>query len=40
MLRSTSVVITTIGAVRLIDVSPVKSPTLEVPKSSQSSWYF
>ena len=40
MLRSTSVVITTTSAVRLIDVSPVSSPTRAAPKSWRNSWYF
>ena len=40
MLRSTSVVITTIGAPGLIDVSPVARPTWSAPNMSDSSRYF
>ena len=40
MLRHTSVVMTTMGALELIDVSPVARPTLSAPYSSHSSRYF
>ena len=40
MLRSTSVVMTTTERRRLIEVSPVKSPTRERRRAAQSSWYF
>jgi hypothetical protein len=40
MLRSTSVVITTIGASELTDVSPVSSPTLPTPYRRARSAYF
>jgi hypothetical protein len=40
MLRSTSVVMTTIGASPLIVLSPVSSPTLSWPYRSTRSLYF
>ena len=40
MFRSTSVVITTIGASGLTDVSPVSRPTLAAPCRRTKSAYF
>ncbi len=40
MLRSTSVVMTTIGASLLTDESPVSRPTLAAPCRRARSWYF
>ena len=40
MLRSTSVVITTIRACAFTFVSPVRSPTSSEPYSATSSWNF
>ena len=40
MFRSTSVVITTIGASELTDVSPVSSPTFAAPWRRTKSAYF
>ena len=40
MLRSTSVVMTTTGAVPLTELSPVSRPTLSVPCRLTSSQYF
>ena len=40
MLRSTSVVITTMRAPELMLVSPVSSPTSVAPYSATNSWYF
>ena len=40
MLRSTSVVITTMRAPELMFVSPVSSPTSPGPYSATKSWYF
>ena len=40
MLRSTSVVMTMMGASELTEASPVSSPTESAPYRATRSWYF